>query len=123
MTTTDGSTGETELNALGVGRALGVLGLLAVLGGLVTILQPSIASDTAFGYGFVTLLGVVILAASLRYWVGLALTTVESATPPPVEERRAPLHRLDGDGEGDAAFGRVDGLGERFERREVVLLD
>jgi len=88
MTTTDGSTGETELNALGVGRALGVLGLLAVLGGLVTILQPSIASDTAFGYGFVTLLGVVILAASLRYWVGLALTTVESATPPPVEERR-----------------------------------
>ncbi|MFW5918298.1 MAG: DUF58 domain-containing protein [Haloferacaceae archaeon] len=64
-----------------------VIGVLSVVGGLVTIVRPSLGSETGLGYGFVTVLGVIVLAASLRYWVGLALTTVESATPPAPEDR------------------------------------
>lgn len=73
--------------APGIGRVLGVIAVLAVVGGVAAIGRPSLASGVGLGYGFVTLLGVAVLVVALRYWITLALTSVTSATPPTVEER------------------------------------
>lgn len=119
MTAADGAGVENTGHAPGIGRVLGVIGLLAVLGGVVTIVRPSLASETGLGYGFVTLLGVVILAASLRYWIGLVLTPIESATPPAVEDR-TPISIPGGAFDRTIADRRVASITRLRARQAVV---
>jgi len=105
---------------LGVGPVLGVVGLVAVLAGVVLIVRPSLGSNTGIGYGFVTLLGLGILAVGLRYWAGLVVTPIKrTTTPPDVEDRTTvsvpgvAFDRMIGD-------PRIASVSQLRNRREVV---
>ncbi|CCQ34254.1 conserved repeat domain protein (DUF58) [Halorhabdus tiamatea SARL4B] len=93
--------------------------MLAVLGGIAIIVRPSLASDVALEYGIVPVLGVAVLAVALRYWIGLALTSIESATLPTVEGR-ASISVPGGAFDRTIADRRVSSI-TRLRAREAVL--
>lgn len=116
---TSDSSSAPELRLPHIGRLRGAIALLAVLGGIAIIVRPSLASDVALEYGIVPVLGVVVLAVALRYWIGLALTSIESATLPAVEDR-ASISVPGGAFDRTIADRRVSSI-TRLRAREAVL--